>query len=411
MRFRMIPWNSVKRILWHVPLAAFLLLAPASAWSAYKLQPGDILEISITGAPELKQRTSVGLEGDVSIPLVGQMEVRGLTVAEAREKIIRNLSNKVYQQRTPDGREVAQLILPDAIVVSVADYRPVYLNGDVSKPGEQPFRPGMTVRHAVAVAGGYDALQMRGQNSLYQRVDLRADYESLWTEFAREQVRIWRLRTELGYRDAENPKNKKIPISPDILDQLIKTEEEQLKARNVDRQKERAHLENSIKGANAQLDVLAEKKKKDEEAVQADAADFEKVRELFQKGMTATTRLSEARRAAVLSSTQMLQTVVEITNIERQRGEFARLLDKLDSQTRMDSLKELQDANLKLEQISTRLQSTSEKLRVKGGRPEIWVYRKTEAGTENVLASEDMELSPGDVVNITMQTENLALGQ
>jgi polysaccharide export outer membrane protein len=107
----------------------------------------------------------------------------------------------------------------------------------------------------------------------------------------------------------------------------------------------------------------------------------------------------------------MLQTVVEITNIERQRGEFARLLDKLDSQSRMDSLKELQDANLRLEQISTRLQSTSEKLRVKGGRPEIWVYRKTEAGTENVVASEDMELNPGDVVNITMQTENLALGQ
>src|SRR5918993_830109 len=347
-------WDSIRWIPWHIPLAALLLLSPASAWSAYKLQPGDILEISITGAPELKQRSPVGLEGDVLIPLAGQMEVRGLTVAEAREKIIRTLTNKIYQQRTPDGREVAQLILPDAIMVSVADYRPVYLNGDVSKPGEQPFRPGMTVRHAVAVAGGYDALQMRGQNLLYQRVDLRADYESLWTEFAREQVRIWRLRTELNYRDAENPKNKKIPISPDVLDQLIKTEEEQLKARNVDRQKERAHLESSIKGANAQLEVLAEKKK-NEEAVQADAADFEKVRELFQKGMTATTRLSEARRAAVLSSTQMLQTVVEITNIERQRGEFARLLDKLDSQARMDLLKELQDANLRLEQILTRI--------------------------------------------------------
>jgi polysaccharide export outer membrane protein len=392
-------------------LIALLLLAPTHAWSAYRLQPGDILDISITGVPELKQRAPVGLEGDVSIPLVGQLEVRGLTVVEAREKIVRSLSNKVYQQRTPDGREVAQLILPDAIMVTVADYRPVYLNGDVSKPGEQPFRPGMTVRHAVAVAGGYDALQMRTQNSPFQRVDLRADYESLWTEFAREQARIWRLKTELGYRDVESPKNKRIPISPDILEQLIRTEEEQLKARNVDRQKERTYLETSIKGANAQLDVLAEKKKKDEEAVQADAADFEKVRELFQKGMTATTRLSEARRAAVLSSTQMLQTVVEITNIERQRGEFMRLLDRLDSQTRMESLKELQDANLRLEQISTRLQSTSEKLRVKGGRPEIWVYRKTESGPQNVIASEEMELAPGDVVNITLQTENSTLVQ
>jgi polysaccharide export outer membrane protein len=339
------------------------------------------------------------------------MEIRGLTIAEAREKIIHKLSNKVYQQRIPDGREVAQLILPDAVIVNVADYRPVYLNGEVSKPGEQPFRPGMTVRHAVAVAGGYDALQMRGQNPLFQRVDLRADYDALWTEFAREQARIWRLRTELGYRDVESPKNKKIPISADIFDQLIKTEEEQLKARNMDRQKERSHLEASIKGANAQLEVLAEKKKKDEEAVQADAADFEKVRELFQKGMTATTRLSEARRSAVLSSTQLLQTVVEITNIERQRGDVTRMIDKLETQGRMEILKELQDANLKLEQISTRLQSTSEKLRVRSGRPDIWVYRKTESGTQNVAADEDMELIPGDVVNITLQSENIGLGQ
>jgi polysaccharide export outer membrane protein len=107
----------------------------------------------------------------------------------------------------------------------------------------------------------------------------------------------------------------------------------------------------------------------------------------------------------------MLQTVVEITNIERQRGEFTRLLDKIDTQARMEALKELQDANLRLEQISTRLQSTSEKLRVRSGRPDIWIYRKTEEGTQNVAASEDMELIPGDVVNITLQTENLALGQ
>jgi polysaccharide export outer membrane protein len=343
----------------------------------------------------------------VSVALVGQVNVRGLTVAEARAKIIQSLSNKIYQQRANDGREVAQLILPDTITISVADYRPVYLNGDVSKPGEQPFRPGMTVRHAVAVAGGYDALQLRGQSALFQRVDLRAEYESLWTEFAREKARIWRLRTELGDKDVESPNSKGIPIPQATLDQLIRTEQEQLKVRNADRQKERSHYEKSIKSANTQLEVLAEKKKKDEEAVQADASDFEKVRELFQKGMTATTRLSEARRAVVLSSTQLLQTVVEITNIERHREEFARLLDKGDSESRMEVLKELQDANLRFEQVAAQIQGISEKLRIRGGQPEIWVYRKNEDRTEQLHANEDMELVPGDVVNITLQSEDL----
>jgi len=402
-------WNSlVHGLRGRVSLAALLALAPFSAWGDYKLQPGDVLEISITGVPELKQRSPIGVEGEVSIALAGQIAVRGLTLAEAREKITSSLSNKVYQQRATDGREISQLILPDAIIVTVADYRPVYLSGDISKPGEQPFRPGMTVRHAVAMAGGYDALQLRGQSPLFQRVDLRADYETLWTEYAREQARIWRLRTELGYANPESPKGKRIPIAPETLEQLVKTEEDQLKARNADRQKERVHFQNSIKSADTQLAVLADKKKKDEEGVQADVADFEKVRELFQKGMTATTRLSEARRAVVLSSTQLLQTVVEITNIERQREEFARQLERLDSQSRMESLKELQDANLRLEQISTRIQSTSEKLRIRSGRPEIWVYRKGDKGQEQIVATEDMELVPGDVVNVTLQTENLS---
>jgi polysaccharide export outer membrane protein len=400
-----------QRPKWLASLPLLLALMPASAHAEYRLQPGDVLDVSITGIPDLKQRCPVGIEGDISLALAGQIEVRGLTVSQAREKVTQVLSNKVYQQRAPDGREIAQLILPDAIIVNVTDFRPVYLNGDVAKPGEQPFRAGMTVRHAIAVAGGYDALQVRGQSSLFQRVDLRSDYETLWAEYAREQARIWRLKTELGEKNVESPLGKKMPVDQATLDLLMKTEQEQLKARTSDRQKERSHFEGSIKSANAQLGILTEKKKRDEEAIQADSSDFEKVRELFQKGMTATTRLSEARRAVVMSSTQLLQTVVEISNIERQRDEFARQLEKVESQYRIESLKELQDANLKLEQVASRLQSTSEKLRIRSGDPDIWVHRKGTGGTENISANEDMELIPGDVVEITLKAQTIAEAQ
>jgi polysaccharide export outer membrane protein len=398
-------WNSKKRSALFLPLCLLLSTAPARA--EYRLQPGDVLEVSITGIPELRQRLPVGAEGDVSVALAGQVSVRGLTVAEARAKIIENLSNKVYQQRANDGRDVNQLILSDAVIVNVAEYRPVYLNGDISRPGEQAFRPGMTVRHAIAVAGGYDSLQMRGQSSFVQRIDLRTDYETLWAEYAREKARVWRLRTELGEKNAEIPSAKTIALPRETIDLLIKTEEERLKVRTWERQKEREHYEKSINSANEQLKVLAEKKRKDEEAIEADTADFEKVRELFQKGMTATTRLSEARRSVVLSSTQLLQTVVEITNIERQRDEFERLLNRVDSQSKAEILAELQEANLRLEQVSVRLQGTGEKLRIRNGQPEIWVFRTTGSGTERISANEEMELVPGDVVDITLQAEAL----
>lgn len=45
------------------------------------------------------------------------------------------------------------MVTPDQVMLANSEFRPVYLNGDVAKPGEQTFRPGMTVRQAVALAG------------------------------------------------------------------------------------------------------------------------------------------------------------------------------------------------------------------------------------------------------------------
>ncbi|MFC1459429.1 polysaccharide biosynthesis/export family protein [Microvirga arabica] len=397
-----------------LPLAVAMVLIPTIVWGEYRLQPGDVLEISVTGIPELRQRSPVGFAGDVSVPMAGQIEVHGLSIAEARARITNALSKKIYQQRTTDGREMPQLILPDAVVVTAVDYRPVYLNGDVTKPGEQLFRPGMTVRHAVAVAGGYDLVQFRGNNPFFQASDLRGDYIALWAEYAREQARVWRLRTEIGEKGVEEPTGKALPVSATTFSQLLSVETQQLNARKIDREKERVHLQESIKNVNAQLGVLAEKKMRDEEAIKADTVEFEKVKELLQKGMAPTTRLSEARRALVASASQLLQTVVETNNMERQKGEYIKLLERQDTQMRIEALRELQDATLKLEQISARLQSTGEKLgyssllqsqltQSKLEKPVIWVHRRGEEGPEQIRATEDTELMPGDVVDVALR--------
>ena len=81
------------------------------------------------------------------------------------------------------------VIDPEEITVDIAEYRPVYVSGDVSKPGELGYRVGMTVRQVVALAGGYDLLRFRAdRDPTMELADLRGDYETLWTEFARAQV-------------------------------------------------------------------------------------------------------------------------------------------------------------------------------------------------------------------------------
>src|SRR5262249_21483031 len=201
-------------------------------------------------------------------------------------------------------------------------------------------------------------------------------------------------------------------------ERLMQAETAHLKARLADREKDKGLLQEAIKKADLQLGILADKKKRDEEGNEADAADFQKVKELFQKGMTPTTRLSEARRASLLASNQLLQTIVETSNLERQRGEYVRQLEKIDSQSRIDDWRELQDANLRVAQITSRLRGTSEKLIYTGllkrqwrgtaGSPDITVHRKGANGEQALAANEEFELLPGDIVDVALKTESVA---
>lgn len=408
---------TTHRVTWLLLLMGIFGLAPKSAMAEYKLQPGDTLEISVAGIPELRQRSPIEVGGTIAVPLVGQFKVGGLSILEARVLIIANLSKTVYQQRTNDGREIQHLILPNEIMVAVSEYRPIYVNGDVARPGEHPFRPAMTVRHAVALAGGYDLVRFRLVNPFLQAADVRSEHEALWAEFATEQARLRRLRTELGERGVENDAAIKAPI-PTELDQRLKhVATEHLKARVADREKSKALLEDAIEKMSLQMGILTEKKKKDEEGYKADYEDFERVRQLAQRGVSNNVRLADARRLALLSSNQLLQTIVEMANLERQRGEFTMRIEKIDSQNRIDAWKEMQEANLRLAQISARLRSTSDKLkytgqlqsqlgRGKAGRVVITVYRKGENGSDRLAGNEDMELAPGDVVDIALEIES-----
>jgi polysaccharide export outer membrane protein len=410
---------TARRQSWPILVTGALILAPTSALSEYKLQSGDTLEISVTGVPDLRQRAPIGVDGEIALPLVGQIKVKGRSVAEARAEITRSLSNKVFRLNTIDGHEISKLILPEDIVVTAVEYRPIYVNGDVSKPGEYPFRPSMTVRHAITLAAGYDLVQFRVANPFLQAADFRSEYESLSAELATQQARIWRLRKELGEQSVGYA-GKKVQIPAELGQRLIQAETEQLNARTADREQDKGNLQDQINKASLQLNVLAQKKKHDEEGNKADMDDFQKVKELFQRGMTPITRLSEARRAALLSADQLLQTIVEMSNIERQRGDYARQLVKIDSQVRIDAWRELQDANLRVAQITAQLTTTGEKLLHTGrlqsqlargmdGRPEITVYRHDENGDglERITANEDFELAPGDVVEVTLKTESL----
>jgi polysaccharide export outer membrane protein len=409
--------NLGRCIKWGL-VAVGLTISITQAKADYRVNIGDVLEVAVAGVPELRQRAAVQMDGNISLPLVGALPVAGLPLPQIRAKIGAALASKVFRQRGSDGREVAIVIDADEITTTVVEYRPIYVNGDVSKPGEYPYRPSITARQLVAVAGGYDIMRIRMNNPYLESADLRSEYGSLWTELAKEQARMWRVKSELGEATQLNPGILTDgPITRSAISEIVNAETEFLKTKQSDYQQEKAFLQRGVRQGDDEVRVLSEQQKKEEEGFQTDLEELQKATDLYGRGSLTSPRVTDARRAVLLSSTRKLQTSAALLQVKKQQDEFSRKLARLDDQRRLDLLRELQDTSVKLNQIREKLQSVGEKLqytsmvrsqlvRGAGSKPEIAIIRKGEKGPERIIASEDTELQPGDAVEVTLRYQD-----
>lgn len=405
---RCIKWGLVA-----VGLTIFVTQAKAE----YLVNVGDVLEVAVAGVPELRYRAPVQIDGNISLPLAGMLPVAGLSLSQIQAKVGAALASKVFRQRNSDGREITVVLDADEVTTTVAEYRPIYVNGDVSKPGEYPYRPSTTVRQIIAVAGGYDIMHMRMNNVYLESADLRSQYASLWTEFAEEKARIWRIKAELGDSSQIDPASMKdVPIPFSTISEIVHTETEFLKTKESDYQREKAFLQRGVREGDEQVNVLSAQQKTEEEAYQSDLDELQKVNDLFGKGALVSPRVTDARRAVLLSSTRRLQTQAQLMLVKKDQDEVKRKLEKLDDQRRIDSLRELQDASVKLNETRAKLQSVGEKLQYTamvrsqlvqgtGNKPEIAIIRKGQKGDERIIADEGAELQPGDTVEVTLQDQ------
>lgn len=408
---------SVARVL----LLVLVCCVPAVAETpqqAYRLTPGDTIEISIAGHADLKQRTTVNIDGNISVPLVGTVSAGDLTVSELLVRLQQVMPGKPVRQRNADGKESTSFIDPNEVSVQVVEYRPVYLNGDVAKPGEQIYRPGMTVRQAIAVAGGFDVVRLRSSNPLVELADLRSEYASVSSELALAQARENRLRNDINARGVAGLKaSGDGGLQSGISRELLSLEVEQLATTLSDIENEKAYLRQQVRKAEERRRMLADQQVKETEGLQADTEDLERVRELYSKGLAAAGRLTDVRRALLLSSTRALQTGSQSLQSERDRDESARKLQHIDDQRRIDNLKELEDAIVKTASLRARLQSVKEKLIVVGNvrsqlisgatKPELTLVRVSQKQRTSTRVDEEVEMLPGDVVEVKVPLDGI----
>ena len=107
----------------------------------YALDSGDRLRVVVFGQDGLSASYSVDTSGRITMPLIGAVPARGLTPAGLQRAITARLK---------DG-----FVREPHVAVEVEAYRPFFILGEVTLPGQYPYVSNMTVETAVAIAGGY----------------------------------------------------------------------------------------------------------------------------------------------------------------------------------------------------------------------------------------------------------------
>jgi polysaccharide export outer membrane protein len=115
--------------------------APAVSQPAYTLDSGDKLRVMVFGQDGISNSYTVDVGGNINLPLVGSVAARGHTTQQLSRRIAERL--KQGYVREPH------------VSVEVEAYRPFFILGEVTNPGQYPYVANMTAETAVAIAGGF----------------------------------------------------------------------------------------------------------------------------------------------------------------------------------------------------------------------------------------------------------------
>ncbi|WP_262300265.1 polysaccharide biosynthesis/export family protein [Microvirga sesbaniae] len=372
-----------------------------TALAEYRLGSGDVVDVAVFGRPDLSRRTTVDVDGNISVPLVGEVNVSGMALTDLRSRLKSLLSTN-------------ESVRPPDVLVELIEYRPFYIHGDVAKAGSYPFKPNLTIRQAVALAGGADMTRQRFASSPLEGAELRGRYNSLLMEASKQQIRVMGLRAELdGKTEFKTPASVNTPASKDVVAEISELEMNSLKARVAALAQERDYLGRALELADANVSALDRGQKQDEEATRQQLDELAKIVDLSRRGLAAPGRVSEEQRATVLMKSREMDTTARLAVARQAREELRRKLEKADDrQTRVT--RELQDAIASLEGLYTQIAAVREQLSLAGSvgaqlmsdeqnPPEIFIVRKVKGAAVRLKANEDTDVEPGDVVELKLK--------
>lgn len=395
---------------------ALALAASPAFGDEYRLGISDRLKIKVQEWPDIGGEYTVTTDGLVSLPLIGGIKATGLQVKDLAQEISDRL-----QQR--GGR-----IERPFTAVEIVQFRPFSILGDVQRPGEYPYRPGLTVVQAISAAGGYYRPDSSGLRLLRLDRDValaKGDIRTLALKQNRLVVRAARLTAALaGQESVTIPTELSNEQVDATISAIIESERAALAQENDTARSEvsafkdiKSLYQREIDSLRGQIEALKQEKGTIEHQL-------DELRSLSARGLALAPTLFALERSLAQIANQQMAAETEIVrageNITlaeqrvRERALERSRTNTRDLQLTKDEIAEVRarietaDDLLKEAQFGAPAEAR-ERLAEKGERPSVTLLRKDGELMREITADETTIIEPNDIIKVpTIRSKPLA---
>jgi protein involved in polysaccharide export with SLBB domain len=408
--------RSLRRalLLTGASLVALLAIQPVVCAGEYLLGPQDKVRLKIYEWrasrdvifewTALNDEFIVGAGGMLSLPFVGDIEAAGHSPSELAKAIAQRLTERMGLGREPDA------------AVDVVQYRPFFIVGHVTQPGEFPYRPGLTVLQALSIAGGLRTREESISRLEREVIAGRGEVSVLALNNISLLARKARLEAELA-----NQNEIKFPR------QLLERQDDQSIALLMEQ--ERSIFKARREALSTQVRALEELKeflKKEYTSLQAQLVFHNKQLDLLQKELEGVSALVSKGLAAATREMSMERTVAEFqsgrlsaeTGLLRVRQEMSRTditILELRNKYVGEVTVSLRETQALLEELGSKADTAVQllheseiaaprllALRAQAARaqPIYTIVRPTADGTAELPAKETTAVEPGDTIKV-----------
>lgn len=389
-------------IIGGLAMAFILLAANASRADGYTFDSGDILRVSVIGEASYPLDVVVDDRGSISLPLLGDIQARGLTTVALSQAI-----QRAFQQQ--------KLILEPFVKVEIGQYRPFFISGTVAHPGSYPFQPGITVRHALAIAGGFRATTVGNMEPALQIADLRSTRANLGLEEYRLKVRLARLQAESRQdKSFVAPPDPPVEFAGHLIADIVASEQAQLDARLAAYRDDVSYLEASLDRARKEAKMIATSRNEREKTANLQLEELKSARSLREKGLITNSNVMTAERAHTSYRAELAQTELQQEQVRQAILNSESELRKKHQSYEMDLIAQTQDTQVELGKTQSQIRYVADKLLFifsygeqrtfddLQGSVKISIFRREQKISHDLVADENTEVRAGDVIEVSI---------